>query len=375
MNTGLSGVPSFEQLARVPLYVPGKPIQEVQRELGLNRIVKLASNENPWGPTEAVKARVASVIAGSEFESLGLYPVSDGFYLRKRIAERKGLPVEQVVLGNGSTEILEMIAKAAFLDGGSAVIPKHSFAMYGIATQTAGGRVIESRASATELDVEDILRSVAPDTRLVYLAHPNNPTGIRIEGGTLRHLVRHLREDIVLVVDQAYAEYEEPGEYPDAATLLGERPNLLVLHTFSKIHALAGLRIGYGLGSPELLSLLERVRSPFNTNHLAQAAAEVAVQDVAFEAFCRMKNTEARAAFTLEAAKHRCKLTGTSGNFVLLETAYLAPELFKELLQRGVIVRPMQGYGLPNHLRVTLGKPEEMQTFWNAVGPLLDGGC
>jgi histidinol-phosphate aminotransferase len=375
MSAGLSGVPSFEKLARVPLYVPGKPIQEVQRELGLSRIVKLASNENPWGPTEAVKARVAAVIAGSEFESLGLYPVSDGFYLRKRIAERKGLPVEQVVLGNGSTEILEMIAKAAFLDGGSAVIPKHSFAMYGIATQTAGGRVIESRASATELDVEDILRSVAPDTRLVYLAHPNNPTGIRIEGSALRHLVCHLREDIVLVVDQAYAEYEEPGEYPDAVTFLGERPNLLVLHTFSKIHALAGLRIGYGLGSPELLSLLERVRSPFNTNHLAHAAAEVAVQDGAFEAFCRQKNAEARTAFLLEAAKHRCKVTGTSGNFILLETAYLAPELFKELLQRGVIVRPMQGYGLPNHLRVTLGKPEEMQTFWSAVGPLLDGGC
>ncbi|MBK9795280.1 MAG: histidinol-phosphate transaminase [Holophagaceae bacterium] len=375
MSGGLSGVPGFEQLSHIPLYVPGKPIQEVQRELGLAHIVKLASNENPWGPTEAVKARVAAVVAGTEFEGLGLYPVSDGFYLRQRIAQRKQLPVEQVVLGNGSTEILEMIAKAAFLDGGSAVIPKHSFAMYGIATQTAGGRVIESRASATELDVEDILRSVAADTRLVYLAHPNNPTGIRIEGSALRHLVRHLREDIVLVVDQAYAEYEEPGDYPDAAALLGERPNLLVLHTFSKIHALAGLRIGYGLGSPELLSLLERVRSPFNTNHLAQAAAEVALQDVAFEAFCRQKNAEARTAFLLEAAQHRCKVTGASGNFLLMETAFPAPDLFKELLQRGVIVRPMHGYGLPNHLRVTLGRPEDMQTFWSAVTPLLDGGC
>ena len=375
MTSHLPSLSSFERLSQVPLYVPGKPIQEVQRELGLSRIVKLASNENPWGPTEAVKARVASVIAGSEFEGLGLYPVSDGYYLRKRIAERKGLSVDRVVLGNGSSEILEMVAKAALLEGGSVVIPKHSFAIYGIATQTAGGRVIESRATATEIDVDDILRSVAADTRLVYMGHPNNPTGIRLERAAIERLVRDLREDIVLVVDQAYAEYEDPAEYPDAASYLDQRPNLLVLHTFSKIHALAALRIGYGLGSKELMGYLERVRSPFNTNHLAQAAAEVAVQDLAFEAFSRERNTEARAAFTLEAAKHRCQLSGTSGNFVLMETAFAAADLFKELLQRGVIVRPMQGYGLPNHIRVTFGKPEEMQAFWSAAGPLLDGGC
>lgn len=375
MSTGSSSLSSFDQLAKIPLYVPGKPIQEVQRELGLSRIVKLASNENPWGPTPAVKARVAAVISGSEFEGLGLYPVSDGFYLRQRIAERRGVSLDRVVLGNGSSEILEMVAKAAFLDGGSAVIPKHSFAIYGIATQTAGGRVIESRATATELDVDDLLRSVAADTRLVYLGHPNNPTGIRLERAALERLVRDLRDDIVLVVDQAYAEYEDPDVYPDAAAYLDERPNLLVLHTFSKIHALAALRIGYGLGSKEIIGYLERVRSPFNTNHLAQAAAEVSIQDLAFEAFSRQKNAEARAAFTEEAGKHRCQLSGTSGNFILLESAIPATDLFKELLQRGVIVRPMQGYGLPQHIRVSFGRPEEMQAFWAAAGPLLDGGC
>ncbi len=375
MTASLSAIPGFEHLSRIPLYVPGKPIQEVQRELGLSRIVKLASNENPWGPTEAVKARVAAVIAGSETEGLGLYPVSDGFYLRQRIAERKGLSADRVVLGNGSSEILEMVAKAAFLEGGDAVIPKHSFAIYGIATQTAGGRVIESRASATEIDVDDLLRAVTPETRLVYLGHPNNPTGIRLEKDAIERLVRTLREDIVLVMDQAYAEYEDPAEYPDTAAYLDERPNLLVLHTFSKIHALAALRIGYGLGSKELMGFLDRVRSPFNTNHLAQVAAEVAVQDLAFEAFSRARNTEARTAFVAEAAKHRCQFSGTSGNFILLETACPAADLFKQLLQRGVIVRPMQGYGLPNHIRVTFGKPEEMMAFWSAAGPLLDGGC
>ncbi|HEX9082160.1 MAG TPA: histidinol-phosphate transaminase [Holophagaceae bacterium] len=375
MNATLSSLPAFEHLGKIPLYVPGKPIQEVQRELGLTAIVKLASNENPWGPTEAVKARVAAAVSGTEVEGLGLYPVSDGWYLRQRIAQRKGLTPDRVILGNGSSEILEMVAKAAFLEGGSAVVPKHSFAIYGIATQTAGGRVIESRASATELDVDDLLRCVAPDTRLVYLGHPNNPTGIRLERSALERLVRGLREDIVLVVDQAYAEYEDPSEYPDAAGYLQERPNLLVLHTFSKIHALAGMRIGYGLGSKELMQYLERVRSPFNTNHLAQVAAEVAVQDLAFEAFSRQKNREAREAFTAEAAKHRCRLSGTSGNFILLESALPAADLFQELLKRGVIVRPMQGYGLPNHIRVSFGRPEEMAAFWKAAGPLLDGGC
>ncbi len=375
MNTTLSSLPAFEHLGQIPLYVPGKPIQEVQRELGLTTIVKLASNENPWGPTEAVKARVAAAVAGTDVEGLGLYPVSDGWYLRQRIAQRKGLTPDRVILGNGSSEILEMVAKAALLEGGSAVIPKHSFAIYGIATQTAGGRVIESRASATELDADDILRCVAPDTRLVYLGHPNNPTGIRLERAALERLVRELREDIILVVDQAYAEYEDPAEYPDAAAYLDERPNLLVLHTFSKIHCLAGMRMGYGMGSREIMQYLERVRSPFNTNHLAQVAAETAVQDLAFEAFSRQKNREARAAFVAEAAKHRCRLSGNSGNFILLESAFPAAELFQELLKRGVIVRPMQGYGLPNHIRVSFGKPEEMEAFWKAAAPLLDGGC
>ena len=375
MTASLARLPAFDRLARIPLYVPGKPIQEVQRELGLKAIVKLASNENPWGPTPAVKARVAEAVMGAEFEGLGLYPVSDGWYLRKRIAERKGLTPDRIILGNGSSEILEMVAKAAFLEGGSAVVPKHSFAIYGIATQTAGGRLIESRASASDLDVDDLLRCVAPDTRLVYLGHPNNPTGIRLDRGALERVITQLREDIILVVDQAYAEYEDPAEYPDAAAYLDRRPNLLVLHTFSKIHALAAMRIGYGLGSRELMQFLDRVRSPFNTNHLAQVAAEVSIQDLAFEAFSRQKNQEARAAFTEEAVRHRCTITGTSGNFVLLESAFPAAELFKELLGRGVIVRPMQGYGLPNHIRVTFGKPEEMAAFWQAAGPLLDGGC
>jgi len=368
--------PAFELLRQIPLYVPGKPIQEVKRELGLTDIVKLASNENPWGPTQAVKDRVMKAIAGSADEGLGLYPVSDGFYLRQAIAERRGVKTEQVVLGNGSAEVIEMAAKAVFLGGGNAVMPKHSFAIGSIATQTAGGRVIETAATPTEVDVDAILMAVQPDTRMVYLANANNPSGVMVGREDVARLVRELREDILLVIDQAYAEYEDQTTFPDAAEFLGERQTLLVLHTFSKIYALASLRIGYGLGSEWLLSLMERVRSPFNTNHLAQIAAEVAVKDVAFESFCREKNREAREAFAKEALNHRCKVTGDSGNFMVMETVFPAVEFFKDLLNRSVIVRPLQGYDMPNHVRVSMGRPEEMEAFWKAAVPLLDNaGC
>jgi histidinol-phosphate aminotransferase len=368
--------PAFELLGRIPLYVPGKPIQEVKRELGLTDIVKLASNENPWGPSEAVKERIRRVVTGGADEGLGLYPVSDGYYLRQAVARRRGVKTSEVILGNGSAELIEIAAKAVFLAGGTAVMPRHSFAIGGIAAQTAGGRVIETAATATEVDVDAILRAVLPDTRMVYLANANNPTGIMVPREGIERLVRELREDILLVVDQAYAEFEEPGAFPDAAAWLPERPAMLVLHTFSKIYALAALRIGYGLGSEWLMALLERVRSPFNTNHLAQVAAETAIGDLAFEQFCRTRNTEARTAFLAESRKHRCKVSGDSGNFLLMETALPAPEFFRDLLARGIIVRPMHGYALPFHVRVSMARPEDMEAFWAAAAPILDGvGC
>ena len=362
--------PAFEHLLQIPLYVPGKPIQEVQKEMGLDSIVKLASNENPWGPTEKVKNRIIQAVQGSAEEGLGLYPTSDGICLRRAIATRREFNPDQIILGNGSSEIIEMAAKAVLLDGGSGLAPRHSFSIYGIATQTAGGRFIESPACDADL----IMASVQADTRIVYLGNPNNPTGTMLDAASLARLVEDLRDDILLVVDQAYAEYEDPDTYPDASVHLKQRSNLLVLHTFSKIHGLAGLRIGYGISHPEVLGLLERVRSPFNTNHLAQVAAEVAIQDFAFEAFSRARNQEARLAFQAEASRHPCTVSGQAGNFLLMETALPATVLFRCLLKRGIIVRPMQAYGLPDHIRVTMGTPQEMDAFWKAIGPILDPG-
>jgi len=364
---------NFELLEKIPLYVPGKPIQEVKREYGLSSVVKLASNENPWGPSQAVKDRISEIVSGNADEGLGLYPVSDGYYLRKAISELKGVNLSQVVLGNGSAELIEMAAKACFIDGGSAVIPKHSFAIAGIAAQATGGYVIETPATATEVDVDAVIKAVRPCTKMVYIANANNPTGVEISREGIERMVKEIREDILLVIDQAYAEYSAPDEFPDAAAFLKDRENLLVLHTFSKIYALAALRMGYGLGNEKMITLLERVRSPFNTNSLAQAAAEVAIKDVEFVKFCREKNRAARKVFLQEASKHRCKATGNAGNFLLLECAIPAPEFFVELLKKSVIVRPMHGYGLPNHQRVSLGREEEMEAFWAAAGPMMDG--
>jgi len=364
---------NFELLEKIPLYVPGKPIQEVKREYGLSNVVKLASNENPWGPSQAVKDRIGEIVSGSADEGLGLYPVSDGYYLRRAISEIKGVKLGQVVLGNGSAELIEMAAKACFIDGGSGVMPKHSFAIAGIAVQATGGYVIETHATATEVDVDAVIKAIKPCTKMVYIANANNPTGVEIGRDGIERLVKEIREDILLVVDQAYAEYSSPDTFPDAAAFLKDRENLLILHTFSKIYALAALRVGYGLGNERIITLLERVRSPFNTNSLAQAAAEVAIKDLDFVRFCREKNHAAREAFLKEAPKHRCKVTGDAGNFVLLECSIPAPEFFVELLKKSVIVRPMQGYGLPYHQRVSLGREEEMEAFWAAAGPMMDG--
>ena len=367
---------SLDRVLQIPLYQPGKSILEVQRELGLEHVVKLASNENPWGPTPAVKERVIRAVQGSAQEGLGLYPLPDGADLRNAIARRRGFNPDEIILGNGSSELIEMVAKALLLDGGSAVAPRHSYPLYAIATQAAGGRFIASPGNTLEQDADSIMAAVQKDTRLVFLGHPNNPTGTRLDGASLKRLTEDLRDDILLVVDQAYAEYEEPDSYPDACQYLNTRARLLVLHSFSKIHALAGLRIGYGLGRPEVVGLLERVRSPFNTNHLAQVAAEAAIGDHAFEQFSRARNQEARAAFLAEAARHPCTVSGQSGNFLLMETMYPAQELFRDLLKKGVIIRPLHGQGLPNHIRVTMGTPEQMEAFWQAAAPILDNaGC
>jgi histidinol-phosphate aminotransferase len=361
----------YEHLRRLPRHRPGLPLLEPPPGVA---VVNLAENGNRWGPPEAVRTQALQALAGPG--AFRQYPPGDGQALRAAIAQRRGAEPGQVLLGNGSTELIAIAARAMLMDGGSGLCARHSFRAFGQAIQAAGGRFIECHATATETEAAHLLAAVQPDTRIVYLGHPNNPTGTLLDREALAALARGLREDILLVVDQAYAEYEDPAHYPDAAELLDQRRNLLVLRTFSKIHGLAGLRLGYGIANPELADLLERMRSPFNTGLPAQAAAQAALRDEAFEAFSRARNQEARAAFLAEAERHPCRVSGQAGNFLLMETIFPAHELYRDLLRLGIQVSPADGYGLPNHIRVTLGTPGDMAAFWKAAGPILDNlGC
>ena len=363
--------PVFEHLRRIPLAQPGTSVQDLARER--RELVMLAGNGNPQAPAAAVRARVLQ--AAGEPGSVGSYPDPGGQSLRAAIAARHHLRPGQVLLGNGSSELIELAARALLLDGGSGLAARHSFSRYGFAIQAAGGRFIQCHATASEVEADILLAAVQPDTRIVFLGHPDNPTGTLLDRDALVHVVRALRQDILLVVDQAYAEYVDPDAYPDAAGHLDQRANLLVLHTFSKIHGLAGLRIGYGIANQELIGLLEGLRSPFNTNHLAQVAAEAAIADAPFEASSRLENLAARAGFLAQAGRHRCRVTGQAGNFMLMETMLPAQVLYRELLSRGVRVRPMDDHGLPNHVRVAMGTGPALAAFWKAASAILGPEC
>jgi len=359
----------FEHLQRLPRHRQVPPIPGPDEP---GAPVNLASNGNPLGPAEAVRARLRALLEGRGGDLLRFYPAGDGLDLRVALAARKGLDPEQVLLGNGSTELIALAAQAMLMDGGSGLAARHTFAPFGHAVQASGGRFIQCRGDVAEADPDALLAAVQPDTRIVYLANPNNPTGVLLDRPALARLVRDLRPDILLVVDQAYAEYEDPAAYPDAAGFLAERDNLLVLHTFSKIHGLAALRLGYGLAGAGLAGLLERVRRPFNTSLLAQAAAMAALPEADHVAAARARNQAAREGFLAQARRYRCRVTGQAGSFLLLETVYPARELARDLFHRGVLVSPMDGYSLPNHVRVAMGAPADLAAFWRAAGPVLD---
>lgn len=337
-------------------------------------VLDLATNRNPRGPAESVRERLRQVSGGSGTQASTGTPDPEGTVLRMLLGDLRGHPAAQILLGHGSMEILQWAVDAAFPCGGSFLLPRYSHDGAAGSATRAGIRPVETPASPDGVDVEALLRAVRPDTRLVYLANANNPTGTRVDADALVRLVRGLREDILLVMDQAYAEYEAPDDFPDAVALLPERERLLVLHTFSKLHGLDGLRTGYGLGTRWVV---ERIAPKgFGLDPLRLVAAEAAIQDQAFVEGSRQQNAKARTAFFAEAERHRCHASGEGGNFVLMETLFPAQELAKDLLRRGVAVRPLHDFGLPQHVRISLGMPEQMDAFWRVASPLLDGcGC
>ena len=359
---------SLSYVRDIAPYQPGKPISELAREMGLDekKIVKLASNENPLGISPRARAAIKREIAG-----LARYPDGNAFELKEALSRKYGVPQECIVVGNGSNDLLELAAAAFLAPGRAAVYSQHAFAVYPLATQARGAEGIVAPAKDYAHDLEAMLAAITPETRLVFIANPNNPTGTFATGTELGNFLANARRDVAVVVDEAYSEYL-PGELRyDSVALLRKYPNFIVTRTFSKVYGLAGLRVGYGLMHPDVADLLNRVRQPFNVNSLALAAAAAALEDRKFVAKSAKMNRAG-----LQRLERGLKALGLEtipsfANFITFRVSR-AKTVYEKLLRLGVIVRPLAGYELPDHLRVTIGTPRENEKFLKALRTALD---
>lgn len=344
-------------------YPPGKPISELARELGLaeSGIVKLASNENPLGPSPKALAAVQAALC-----DIALYPDGAGFALKAKLAPKLNLAPNRIVLGNGSNDVLDMAARAFLGEGTSAVYSRHAFAVYPIATLTAGAVGIETPAVDHGHDLTAMRTAIRDDTRVVWIANPNNPTGTFLPWGEIEAFLESVPRRVLVVLDEAYGEYLPPEDRFDTVTWLARFPNLLITRTFSKAYGLAGLRAGYGLAHPDVIDLMNRVRQPFNVSLPAQAAAEAALDDVEFLEKSYALNTAGMAQLVAGLKQLGIGHVPSKGNFLLARVGDAA-RVNAELLRRGVIVRPVANYGLPEFLRVSVGLAAQNTRFLDAL--------
>ena len=349
-------------------YQPGKPISELAREMGLKEksIIKLASNENPLGVSPRAKAAIKKAIV-----ELGRYPDGNAFELKAALASRYGVPEDCIVIGNGSNDLLEMAAAVFLAPGRSAVYSQHCFAVYPLATQSRGARSIVVPAKDYGHDLQAMLAAIAPDTRVVFIANPNNPTGTFVSGAELEAFIALVPREVAVVVDEAYTDYLPRELRYDSVRWLSKYPNFILTRTFSKVYGLAGLRIGFGFMQPAVAELLNRVRQPFNVNSLALAAATAALGDKKFVAKSTRMNR--LGLVKLERALNTLGLETipSCANFVTFRVSR-AGAVYEKLLRQGVIVRPLAGYEMPDHLRVTVGTPKENERFLKALRTSLD---
>lgn len=342
-------------------YQPGKPITELAREMGIpvDSIVKLASNENPLGVSPKAKRAVEAALAGVE-----RYP--DQFELIAKLAARCGVAQNQVVLGNGSNDVLDLIARVFLAQGRSAVFAQHAFAVYPLATLSTGAELICVPAKDFGHDLDAMLAAIRPDTRVVWIANPNNPTGNFLPYPEVRAFLERVPADVTVVLDEAYNEYIPPEARVETAAWVAEFPNLVACRTFSKIYGLAGLRVGYGIASPAVADLMNRVRQPFNVNNLALAGALAALDDDEFLQASYELNRRGMAQIVAALEKLGLAYIPSYGNFVTFKAGDAAA-VNQKLLQQGVIVRPIGGYGMPEWLRVTIGTEVENARFIAAL--------
>jgi len=349
-------------------YQPGKPISELAREMGLDekKIVKLASNENPLGISPKAKAAIKKELA-----ELGRYPDGNAFELKAALSRRHGVREECIVVGNGSNDLLEMAAGAFLAPGRAAVYSQHAFAVYPLATQARGARGIVVPAKNYAHDLEAMLAAITQETRVVFIANPNNPTGTFATGGEIENFLSRVRRDVAVVVDEAYSDYLPPNLRYDSVALLKKYPNFILTRTFSKVYGLAGLRVGFGLMHPDVADLLNRVRQPFNVNSVALAAAVAALEDRKFVAKSAKMNRAGLVRLERAFKTLGLEFIPSCANFVTFRVSR-ARTVYEKLLRQGVIVRPLANYDMPDHLRVTVGTPKENEKFLKALRTALD---
>ena len=348
-------------------YKAGKPIEELERELGLSNIVKLASNENPLGPGKKALSAIQQALSG-----LALYPDGSGYSLKRVLAQKYAIEIEQITLGNGSNELLELVARAFLTPEFEVVFSQHGFAVYPIVTQAVGAKAVVVPALNYGHDLDAMLAAVTDKTRIVFIANPNNPTGTLLSQESVERFIAALPDTCICVLDEAYFEFVNSVDAVDSIQWLKKFPNLLITRTFSKAYGLAGLRVGYGLSSPEMADILNRVRQPFNNNTLALVAAEAALDDA--EHLHATINVNAAGMQQLTAGFKQLNLEWipSAGNFVLVDIKQSGQVIYDALLRKGVIVRPVANYELPHHLRISVGTEAENNIFLQALTETLN---
>src|SRR5215467_5063575 len=355
-----------EHILGIAPYEPGKPIEELERELGIPDAIKLASNENPLGPSDRVQKAIAAALL-----TLNRYPDGSGFFLRQALAKKHGVTPEQIILGNGSNELIELLVRTFLKPGDEAVVPHPSFVVYPMIVQAAGGIRVMVMLKDYRLDLDAMARAITPLTKMVFIANPNNPTATIVTADEVERFMGRVPERTIVVFDEAYIEFALGPDFPDALAFVKQGRKVAVLRTFSKAASLAGLRVGYGASDADAIALMNRIRQPFNVNSLAQAAALAALEDEPHVQECvRMIDTGRQFLYD-EFTTLGIRYVPSRANFILVDVGRSASDIYQRLLKEGVIVRPMTPFGMESALRVTVGTPEENRRLVKALKTVL----
>ena len=355
-----------EHILGIAPYEPGKPIEELERELGIHNAIKLASNENPLPPSDRVQRAILAAL-----NHLNRYPDGSGFYLRQALAKKHGASPDQIVLGNGSNELIELLVRAFLRPGDEAVVPHPSFVVYPMIVQAAGGVRVMVMLKEHRLDLEAMARAITPMTKMVFVANPNNPTATIVTADEVEHFMARVPERTIVVFDEAYIEFALGPDFPDTLNYVKQGRKVAVLRTFSKAASLAGLRVGYGVADADAIALMNRIRQPFNVNSLAQAAALAALEDDSHILEC-VRMIEAGRHFLYDEFKTLgVQYVPARANFILVDVGRSAADIYQKLLHEGVIVRPMTPFGMETALRITVGTPEENRKLVKALRRVL----